>query len=341
MDLIEKQSSLYAIFGLDHLSEQESSGSVDEEVTEGKEEIVERAIIKDDEVEYELIERDGDQEIETELLWEEALDESCSDNNEESTYFYTEEENSIQELDAMLKIEKVDNSQCVRKRPREEMEMDQDEYYEESLEEYSRDIDSTLDEEVTECSLCGIQILHTHISFHSELMHVDVSCEKCDKTFPSKVLLKKHEHIAHAAPSNKSNQRVKRKIHFCGLCDKEYEYKKHLEDHVRSFHKKERNRQCSICSKFFYHRDIKKHIEHVHGEKKVKCGVCGKLYTCLENLKLHMRYHEEPRFVCEIGDCGKKFRQKILWEHHQLKHSTEKQIECKECGNSFYTVRGT
>lgn len=91
---------------------------------------------------------------------------------------------------------------------------------------------------------------------------------------------------------------------------------------------------------FINYRDIKKHIEHVHGERKVTCKICGKLYTCLENLKLHMRYHDEPKYMCEIQNCGKRFHQKILLEHHMLKHSEKKPIECPECKNLFYTTRG-
>lgn len=37
--------------------------------------------------------------------------------------------------------------------------------------------------------------------------------------------------------------------HFCPLCPKHYDYKKQLEDHVRSFHEKERNAECHICNK--------------------------------------------------------------------------------------------
>jgi KRAB domain-containing zinc finger protein len=77
----------------------------------------------------------------------------------------------------------------------------------------------------------------------------------------------------------------------------------------------------------------------VHGEKNVSCETCGKLYTCVENLRLHMRYHLPPLFECSYPDCGKKFHQKVLWEHHERKHKAEKPVSCEQCGASFYSLR--
>lgn len=60
-------------------------------------------------------------------------------------------------------------------------------------------------------------------------------------------------------------------------------------------------------------------MEHVHAEKVIDCDVCGKKYTCVENLKLHMKYHKPPEYVCSSQGCGKTFHQKILLEHHEIK----------------------
>lgn len=288
---------------------------------------------EEEKLQYETVEEgteEVNEEFETEDLWEEAsIDDTAS------SYYGNEEDES---MNSVLKIEKIN-----RKRSRDELVEEHitvEEYFE-VYETGPSGEDTTLDEEQIECNLCLVKVLQSQFDYHVELMHVDdLKCDKCEEVFQSKILLRRHDIDNHYKGTTKRGTKNRRRVYFCGLCDKEYEYKKYLDDHVRSFHKKERNRQCPICHRCFYHRDIKKHIEHVHGEKRISCKVCGKLYTCLENLKLHMRYHEDPKFICNVGNCGKKFHQKILWEHHKLKHSTEKPIVCNECGNFFYTVRG-
>lgn len=285
-------------------------------------------------IEYEIVESDLVDELEDQL-WEETIEESeeNSEINEDNVYIYSEDENPP---NSTLKIEKIEAN---------EMDIDQadsHEYYD-NFEEYEKsrvENESKFEEEVTKCDICNINVLQNQFDQHCELMHHELKCEKCDKTFPSKILLKIHNNDLHSVLVGIRGHKSKRKYHFCGLCDKEYEYRKHLEDHIRSYHKKERNRQCPVCKRWFYHRDIKKHIEHVHGEKKITCPTCGKLYTCIENLKLHMRYHDEPKYMCEFPNCNKRFHQKILYEHHVVKHSNEKQVECNQCHATFYTVRG-
>lgn len=66
----------------------------------------------------------------------------------------------------------------------------------------------------------------------------------CAVKFETKILCKNH--IArHHAPTK---GRRKRK-HFCHICAKDYENRRQLEDHVRSYHEKERNEECEVCHK--------------------------------------------------------------------------------------------
>lgn len=332
-DLIEKQNSLYTLAGLE-VSQFEGQDTIAIMVDEVEEE-------KNEKYQYEILEEEVCEEYQGEDYWEETLDEDDeieelkqnSLNNEENV---EEEQGSSSKM--FLKIEKVQGN---RKRSRNEMELNLIDYDGNLIDTFENKKNaSVLDDEQTQCALCGIEVLQSQFDYHIELMHIpDVKCDKCDEMFNSRILLKKHDLECHP-PGNSKGQKTRKKLFFCGLCDKEYDYKKYLDDHIRSFHKKERNRKCPICNRLFYHRDIKKHIEHVHGEKNITCNICGKLYSCLENLKLHLRYHDEPKFICEFENCGKKFHQKILWQHHMLKHSSNKPIECSDCGNFFYTIRG-
>lgn len=290
---------------------------------------------KPEQADYDIVE-------EEEYIWLDADEENVEEiqENEENSMTYCNADDE-ETANAVLKIEKIEYDNVIHDQPSKRSRSEIDSVDEMFIPVYDENNDTLLTEDLVTCDLCGIDVLESQFDQHTELMHFElIRCEKCGDDFKSKILLKKHDAEVHSLVIAKSGQKIKRKVHFCGHCDKDYEYKKHLDDHIRSFHKKERNRECPICHRFFYHRDIKKHIEHVHGERNIVCGICNKRYSCQENLKLHMRYHEAPKYVCEFDGCGKKFRQKILYEHHKIKHSSEKTIECSQCENSFYTTRG-
>lgn len=134
------------------------------------------------------------------------------------------------------------------------------------------------------CDLCGIELAKSHMEEHKRKLHKSFDCDECSKTFESLILFKRHVQDSH---SKESSSKTKKRKHFCPLCPKDYDYKKQLIDHLRSFHERERNSQCCICLKCkifnyleslrtftviflaFYHRDLKKHMEHVHC--KLRC----------------------------------------------------------------------
>jgi uncharacterized C2H2 Zn-finger protein len=311
-DLVQKQLSLYKLANIAvEETSLDTSINVDSEsmfeCLEGQDEV--------EEIEFETYENyegleeigiiEEDTNIENDEMFEESV---CNDI-------------SLKDDDSeMLKIEKVDDD-----------------------DDGSKVVEGNIDwinDTKIECQICEVEISSHHIEEHNALMHqVDIECPECANIFQSKISLNRHMKEAHERLSNKK-QKAKRKIHYCGLCNKVYDYKKHLDDHIRSFHNRERNAECNICMKKFYHRDLKKHILNVHGEKNINCKICGKMYTCMENLKLHLRYHEEPKYVCSYENCDRRFHQKILFENHLLKHGENKAITCQQCETSFYTPRG-
>ncbi|CAG9802959.1 unnamed protein product [Chironomus riparius] len=310
-DLVTKQTGLYELAGLD--------------VNEPGDEIQEEQL---DDYEIQMIETIKDDEFDNEVILEEIEEEP--DEYDESEIIY--DDNDSQNIaDNVLKIEKIDENE-------EDTEFIVN-YFNDS--EMANDQSMSMSESPFEseiCETCDMEVLKSHFKEHVELMHGDDNdCNKCHLKFHSKILLRKHINEVHVTDAK--NRKMKRKLQYCPLCSKEYDYKKQLMDHIRSYHKKERNTQCTICKRKFYHRDLKKHMQHVHGEKKISCEVCGKLYTCIENLKLHLKYHSDPKYACEYENCDKKFHQKTLWEHHMLKHKNERSISCTECNNTFYTLR--
>lgn len=67
------------------------------------------------------------------------------------------------------------------------------------------------------------------------------------------------------------------------------------------------------------------------------CEHCGKLFSCLNNLRTHLYYHSEPKFICDVEGCGKKFFMKKRLRSHTKAHNNQKDHVCNFCEKSYFS----
>ena len=80
-------------------------------------------------------------------------------------------------------------------------------------------------------------------------------CDKCDKCFSRKSILKHHFESHHA----------KKTLYQCEQCPKTFWMKSYLATHVKMIHENYRPHKCDICQQgFVYKRDVVGHKKHVH-----------------------------------------------------------------------------
>ena len=198
------------------------------------------------------------------------------------------------------------------------------------------------------CKLCNESFLSSsRLLFHTRKYHdQNIKCEYCAKTFGKLSDKKSHISNIHEGQSNhkenecnecgklfsRSHELTKhiRQVHLgvglhnCDYCDKSYRIPKSLSDHIRKFHRQQRDPVfCNICNKQFSNlNNVQRHIQCVHqGIRPIlNCEHCGKRYESYQGLDHHIkRVHEGQKVVNQNAKChwcGKVFTTK----HNMRKH---------------------
>ncbi|CAO1381708.1 unnamed protein product [Diamesa serratosioi] len=165
--------------------------------------------------------------------------------------------------------------------------------------------------------------LINHMQLHENKIF---TCEKCPKTFKVLRALAVHRKY-HEEP------RIK-----CDFenCDRKFYKPECLRTH-KKVHLGQRDYPCHLCEKTYgTERTLKGHIATAHGEKTIACEVCGKMYPTMNRLKNHLIYHEEPKFVCDIVGCGKKFFVQELLIGHKKSHIGQRDFACHLCDKKYF-----
>jgi len=206
--------------------------------------------------------------------------------------------------------------------------------------------DESQAEELEDCHLCGKKVLQ--LDKHILANHGEkVECQLCNQFFPVGNLrwhiLKEHCHnkvtecslceqkfVTKNALKNHIKQVHLGETSTCHICHKEY---KDLYHHVKYFHERIRNYECSYCEKKFQAKKLLyNHVQSIHLGEKTRCPDCHKDIS-VDNFSRHVREtHEKVRKPCP--HCDKEFAMSNLSRHIRQVHNNES-TECPECGKAL------
>ena len=98
-----------------------------------------------------------------------------------------------------------------------------------------------------------------------------------------------------------------KKVFPCETCGKLFTRKHDLGVHIKEAHSetKEKQLQCLHCDYETSRKsDLNRHVESKHNKSNFECGICNKSFNRKDNLKMHMKTHEEK--TIQNGGGGEK-----------------------------------
>lgn len=152
------------------------------------------------------------------------------------------------------------------------------------------------------------------------------NCEKCDKGFLNQNSLVRHRN-AH-------------KSYKCSECTEEFPKWSQLVAHRHGMHSSNEHK-CSVCERIFSTKRMLKHHSVVHQQLEdrmvfqCKLAGCPRFFVHHKNLLAHQRSkHENRKFICGIGECGRELSSKQKLEAHMktthFNDGSRRQKEVKE-----------
>jgi KRAB domain-containing zinc finger protein len=98
-------------------------------------------------------------------------------------------------------------------------------------------------------------------------------------------------------------------------------------------HQEDRELPCSVCLLVFKRQDLLDgHIKRVHGEKKVMCPTCGKLFCTVQIMKDHHKSCGDKIYSC--SECEQKFSSRGSRSDHVRKVHRGMVFPCA-CGKTY------
>ena len=208
------------------------------------------------------------------------------------------------------------------------------------------------------CHVCG-KIFDQRNNYHKHMRtHLNVrkfQCDRCFATFKSSGAL--HTHRWRHSSFIRDGFR-------CSVCDKIFNRKKYLDNHMRIHIPENQERvQCRTCGAHVRKMNFKVHLQRHSVENRYACSVCYKRFALLSELNSHYNIHTgDTHYECEICDyktyhkhnlsahmvihsletqkhtcskCQKVYKRKTNLNRHLKLHKTRKPYQCRTCEQAF------
>jgi len=217
----------------------------------------------------------------------------------------------------------------------------------EVMAEGSSDVEDDGEIRQVNCPECGkafskISFLQVHLRSHAG-GEKPFECDRCGRSFSQRANLHRH-YQGH----------IGEKPHLCNVCSRSFVHKVQLSEHMAQEHAGAavagKRFSCRICHQAFAERGhLRQHAVKTHPElhreavgaiseadRTNVCDTCGRGYTTLGALRMHMRIHTGDVLSCSF--CDKTYVNRALLEQHLRTHTREKAFECRQCGKVLLTV---
>ncbi|KAK3091028.1 hypothetical protein FSP39_016618, partial [Pinctada imbricata] len=189
------------------------------------------------------------------------------------------------------------------------------------------------------CPHCGEKftkeaLFVIHVAEHTGIKPFICEVEECGKGFMSKFKLERHR-LIHTCPRG----------HKCPYCDKSFNRKDHLKNHMITHDPNKKRWVCEECGKeYSYNFSYRTHkaFHDADAGRTLECGICRKVHNTREELLYHLKVHSGARSVKNCtekthacDDCGKKFYTRKDVRRHMITHTKKKDFLCQYCPQRF------
>ncbi|KAL4236356.1 Zinc finger protein plagl1 [Mactra antiquata] len=175
---------------------------------------------------------------------------------------------------------------------------------------------------------------YLHVYSHTGIKPFVCEVPGCERGFLSKFKLERHR-LIHTSPRH----------HKCMYCDKSFNRKDHLKNHMITHDPNKKIWKCEICGKeYSYSFSYRTHMAFhaADREETLACGICKKVCESKEQLLFHLKIHTGARAaknsnekVHQCFECSKKFFTRKDVKRHMITHTKKKDFLCQFCPQRF------